>query len=193
MIAQLCTEETQTTDVSKSKSLSISRPHTGFRWRGGPAVTNMDIIHAQSDDHLLATRQLFLEYADWLGVDLCFQEFQQELDGLPGEYAPPEGRLLLAVLDGWAVGCVALRRLERGVCEMKRLYVQPAHRGKGLGRNLAEAIIQEARSIGYARMRLDSLTSLKEAAGLYQTLGFTEIPPYRYNPLPEAVFMELEL
>jgi putative acetyltransferase len=153
----------------------------------------MKLVHVQSEEQALATRRLFLEYAQWLGVDLCFQGFQQELDGLPGAYAPPEGRLLLAVVDGRAVGCVALRKLEQGVCEMKRLYVQPAHRGKGLARELAEAIIAEARTIGYVRMRLDSLTSLKEAARLYRSLGFTEIPPYRHNPLPNAVFLELAL
>jgi putative acetyltransferase len=104
-----------------------------------------------------------------------------------------EGRLLLAIEDDQAVGCVALRKLADGICEMKRLYVQPKHQGKGLGRKLAEAIVAEARAIGYKIMRLDSLSSLKEAAGLYRSLGFTEIPPYRYNPLPEAVFLELGL
>ncbi|MGA2620179.1 MAG: GNAT family N-acetyltransferase [Thermoguttaceae bacterium] len=153
----------------------------------------MKLVHVQSEEQLLAARHLFLEYADWLGVDLCFQGFQHELDGLPGEYAPPEGRLLLAVVDGRAVGCVALRKLEQGVCEMKRLYVQPAHRHNGLGRRLAEGIIGEARTIGFVRMRLDSLTSLKEAARLYQSLGFTEIPPYRHNPLLGAVFLEIVL
>jgi putative acetyltransferase len=151
------------------------------------------IIPAQSDIHLLAVRELFLEYADALGVDLCFQGFQQELDELPGAYAPPDGRLLLAVEFDQAIGCVAVRKLGDGICEMKRLYVQPGHRGKGLGRRLAEAVIAEAKTIGYKKMRLDSLTSLKEAAALYRSLGFIEIPAYRYNPLPEAVFMELEL
>jgi GNAT superfamily N-acetyltransferase len=153
----------------------------------------MELIQVKSGEQIVAARRLFMEYADALGVDLCFQGFQQELDGLPGEYAPPEGRLLLAIEDDEPVGCVAVRRLADGICEMKRLYVQPGHRGKGLGRKLAEAIIAEARAIGYKKMRLDSLTSLKEAAGLYRSLGFTEVPPYRYNPLPNAVFMELEL
>jgi len=151
------------------------------------------IVPAQSDAHLHAARNLFVEYADYLGVDLCFQGFQQELDELPGAYAPPDGRLFLAVEDDQAVGCVAIRKLGDGICEMKRLYVQPGHRGEGLGRRLAEAVIAEAKAIGYRKMRLDSLTSLKEAAGLYRSLGFLEIPPYRYNPLPEAVFMELAL
>jgi GNAT superfamily N-acetyltransferase len=153
----------------------------------------MKVIPVQSADHLLAVRQVFEEYAEWLGVDLCFQGFQQELDGLPGDYAPPDGQLLMAVEGDQAAGCVAMRKLGDGICEMKRLYVRPKHRGKGLGRKLAEAIIAEARTIGYQRMRLHSLTSLKEAAALYRSLGFTEIPPYQYNPQPDVVFMEVEL
>lgn len=152
-----------------------------------------ELILVQTDDHLLAARKLFLEYAESLGFDLCFQGFQQELDGLPGGYSVPNGRLLLALDDNQAVGCVAIRKLEDGVCEMKRLYVRPSYRNTGLGRRLAEAVIAEARNIGYEKMRLDSLTSLKDAAGLYRSLGFTEIAAYRYNPLPGAVFMELVL
>jgi GNAT superfamily N-acetyltransferase len=165
----------------------------------------MEIIPVHSPDHILAARKLFMEYAEYLGADLCFQGFQQELDGLPGDYAPPQGQLLLAIDSGGAeggraagdrvagdgaVGCVAMRKLAEGVCEMKRLYVQPGHRGRGLGHTLAEAIIGEARRIGYAKMRLDSLASLKEAVGLYRSLGFVEVPPYCYNPLPNVVFME---
>ena len=153
----------------------------------------MEIVPAHSDSDLLAARDLSVEYAENLGVDLCFQGFQEELDGLPGAYAPPDGRLLLAIDGDRAAECVAIRKLGDGICEMKRLYVQPGHRGQGLGRRLAEAIIAEAREIDYRKMRLDSLTSLKEAAGLYRSLGFVEISPYRYNPLPDAVFMELLL
>lgn len=153
----------------------------------------MHILPAQTDANIAAARNLFIEYADFLGVDLCFQDFQHELDGLPGEYAPPDGRLLLAVENEQAIGCVAVRDLGNGVCEMKRLYVQPGHQDNGLGRKLAEAIIAEAKAIGYKKMRLDSLASLKEAAALYRSLGFVEIPAYRFNPLPEAVFFELEL
>jgi ribosomal protein S18 acetylase RimI-like enzyme len=153
----------------------------------------MEIVPAHSDSDLLAARDLSVEYAENLGVDLCFQGFQEELDGLPGAYAPPDGRLLLAIDGDRAAECVAIRKLGDGICEMKRLYVQPGHRGQGLGRRLAEAIIAEAREIDYRKMRLDSLTSLKEAAGLYRSLGFVEISPYRYNPLPDAVFMELSL
>jgi GNAT superfamily N-acetyltransferase len=151
------------------------------------------IVPAHSDDHLIAVRNLFVEYADWLGVDLCFQGFQQELDGLPGDYAPPDGQLLLAIEDDQAVGCVAMRKSGDGVCEMKRLYVKPAYRGKGLGRRLGEAIIAEARAIGYRKMRLHSLASMKEAMAMYRSLGFIEIPAYAYNPRPDAVFMELGL
>ena len=153
----------------------------------------MEIVPAHSHTDILAVRSLFVEYAENLGVDLCFQGFQEELDGLPGAYAPPDGRLLLAIDGDWAVGCVAIRKLGDGICEMKRLYVKSAYRGQGLGRRLAEAVIAEARAIGYGKMRLDSLTSLEEAAGLYRSLGFVEILPYRYNPLPDAVFMELLL
>ncbi len=159
-----------------------------------PALqSTMAPIQVQSDEHLVAVRRLFLEYADSLGIDLSFQDFQRELAELPGAYAPPDGRLLLAVDNDEAIGCIALRKLTDGVCEMKRLYVRPAYRGKGLGRTLVEAIIQAAREIGYETMRLDSISSLKEAAALYRSLGFVEIPPYRYNPLPDAVYMELGL
>jgi len=154
---------------------------------------NLVLVLVQSDDHLLAVRKLFMEHADSLGTDFLPQGFQQELDGLPGDYGSPHGRLLLAIEDDQPVGCVAFRKMGEGICEMKRLYVPAVHRGKGLGRRLAAAIIAEARAIGYKKMQLDSLTSLKEAARLYRDLGFVEIPPYRFNPLPEAVFMELEL
>ena len=151
------------------------------------------IVQASDADAVAQARELFCEYAAESQLDLCFQNFEEELASLPGAYAPPEGRLLLVFYEGQVAGCVALRKFEDGVCEMKRLYVQPAHRGKGLGRRLTEAIIAEARAIGYGKMRLDSLTSLKEAARLYRSLGFSEIPPYRYNPLPDVVFMEIGL
>lgn len=154
----------------------------------------VEISRIQSEDHLLAVHKLFVEYAESLDFDLCFQGFQQELDGLPGAYAEPEGRLLLAIGDDQAIiGCVAMRKLEDGICEMKRLYVPPKFRGEGLGRRLAEAAIEEARSIGYEKMRLDSLSSMTEAVGLYRSLGFTDIPAYRHNPLPNVIYMELVL
>lgn len=129
------------------------------------------------------------EYAAWLEVDLCFQNFEAELAALPGDYAPPRGRLLIA--EG--AGCVALRAIDDEICEMKRLYLRPQHRGSGLGRCLVKAIIDEARGIGYRRMRLDTMPKMASAQHLYASLGFCEIEPYRYNPEPGARFLELEL
>ncbi|HEV3408343.1 MAG TPA: GNAT family N-acetyltransferase [Gaiellaceae bacterium] len=138
-------------------------------------------------------RALFREYQAELGVDLCFQGFDRELAELPGDYGPPDGSLLVASVDGELAGCVALRRLRDGVCEMKRLYVRPAFRRRRVGRALAEAVIATARERGYGRMRLDTLPSMGEASALYHSLGFREIPPYYRNPVPGARFLELEL
>ena len=162
---------------------------------GGQAGNKADLVvtPAGNEEDLALARQLFREYADFLGFDLGFQEFDRELAGLPGEYAPPAGRLLLAREGGAFLGCVALRRMDDNVCEMKRLYVRAAHRGRGIGRILAEVVIQEARAIGYGRMRLDTVPGLQEAIALYRSLGFEEIRPYRYNPIAGAIFMELDL
>jgi putative acetyltransferase len=139
-------------------------------------------------------RQLFVEYAQSLAFSLCFQNFEQELKSLPAAYAQPDGRLLLAHDSDIAAGCVALRKLEDGICEMKRLYVRPAYRGKGIGRLLVDRVIAEARAIGYRQMRLDSVaSSMQPAISLYRQLGFREIPAYCPNPMPEAVYMELAL
>lgn len=140
-----------------------------------------------------AARRLFEEYAAGLGVDLCFQNFQEELDDLPREYGPPHGVLLLAEREGQWAGCIALRKIGEGTCEMKRLYVAPAGRGRGVGRALAEALIARAKELGYARMVLDTLPSMTEAQALYASLGFRPIPPYRENPVPGAKFLELLL
>ena len=152
------------------------------------------IVQAESSAHIAHARELFLEYAESLGFSLCFQSFDQELAGLPGDYAPPDGRLLLAECAGQQAGCVALHKLESGRCEMKRLYLRPAFRGKGLGRMLAERIIAEALAIGYRRMRLDTVEPImKNAVALYRQLGFREIAPYRSNPIAGAMYMELDL
>ena len=151
----------------------------------------MRIVQAESAGDLRDARALFEEYAASLGFDLGFQDFAAELAGLPGSYAPPRGRLLLAFVEDRLAGCVALRELEANVCEMKRLYVRPGFRE--LGRRLVEAILLEAREIGYARMRLDTVPAMERARALYCDLGFREIPAYRFNPVPGTAFMELRL
>lgn len=138
-------------------------------------------------------RALFLEYAQSLDFNLCFQDFDEELAGLPGAYAPPGGRLLLAHAAGAVIGGVGLRALEADICEMKRLYVRPGHRDLKAGRKLAEALIDEARTIGYRAMRLDTLPDMDAAQALYRTLGFRDIPPYYVNPIPGARYCELDL
>jgi GNAT superfamily N-acetyltransferase len=154
----------------------------------------MRLVQAESTENISQARKLFEEYAAWLEIDLCFQNFDKELADLPGDYAPPDGRLLLAIEEDQLAGCVALRRIGAGTCEMKRLFLRPAFRGKGLGRKLAEAIIEEARRIGYQRMRLDTLPGrMNEAIALYHTLGFKEIEPYYHNPVQGATFMEVSL
>jgi GNAT superfamily N-acetyltransferase len=140
-----------------------------------------------------AARALFREYAEWLQVDLCFQGFEEELATLPGRYARPEGRLFLALCDGAPVGCAALRRLDADTGEVKRLYVQSAHRGHGLARALTEAVLDAARAIGYRRLVLDTLDRMTEARRLYAAVGFREIPAYYDNPICGTIYMELPL
>lgn len=152
------------------------------------------IAPADGAGDLAAVRALFRAYAGSLGFDLGFQGFEAELASLPGKYAPPAGALLLARLDGVAVGCVALRDLGAGACEMKRLYLAPAARGHGIGAALVERAIAAARAAGYAVMRLDTVPGEHDAAiGLYRKRGFSEIPAYCFNPMPGAKFFELRL
>jgi len=150
-------------------------------------------LPAESKESVEQIRKLFLEYAGSLDFKLCFQDFDKELASLPGEYAPPNGRLYLAFERSEPVGCVGLRRLEDGVSEMKRLYVKPNHRREGIGRALAELVIGDARDIGYTKMRLDTVAAMKPAITLYRSLGFIEIPPYRHNPIASAIYLELDL
>ncbi|MGH9967978.1 MAG: GNAT family N-acetyltransferase [Pyrinomonadaceae bacterium] len=154
----------------------------------------MKVVQAQSPEDIQRARGLFEEYAAGLGISLCFQNFDQELQELPGDYAPPSGRLLLGVEGDQLAGCVALRSLGEGTCEMKRLYLRPDFRGKGLGRELTQTIINEARQVGYQRMRLDTLPGkMDKAIAMYRSFGFKEIQPYYENPVEDATFMELAL
>jgi len=158
---------------------------------GNPRLT---LRQAESPAQIAQARELFLEYAESLGFSLCFQSFDQELAGLPGDYAQPDGRLLVAEHRSRLAGCVALHKLESGICEMKRLYLRSPFRGKGLGRMLAAAVIGEARRIGYRKMRLDTVEPvMPNAVAMYRRLGFVEIEAYRANPIDGALYMELEL
>ncbi len=156
------------------------------------------VLPADSEAALSQVRKLFREYAMNPGVVQCLEDFEREVALLPGRYAPPRGRLLLALPEGAAApgeagGCAALRELDKNACEMKRLYVQPALRGKGAGRELVRSLIQEAQTIGYKTMVLDTLPSMREAHQLYRTLGFREISSYQTNPIPGALFFEFRL
>jgi len=156
--------------------------------------SQIDLLQVTLPEHIEQARSLFLEYGRSLGFSLCFQSFDEELRSLPGAYGPPSGRLLLARYADHAAGCIALRQLQAGICEMKRLYVRPEDRGLGLGRILVERMIAEARSIGYERMRLDTIASaMKDAIALYRRLGFVEIAPYSSIPIESALWMELLL
>ena len=153
----------------------------------------IEIRPAEVPQDLPVVRDLFREYAQGLGIDLCFQDFETELATLPGRYAPPQGRLMLACNGTEAVGCVALRPLPGGACEMKRLYVRSAVRGQQLGRRLAERICHQAREAGYRRICLDTLPTMAAAIGLYSALGFVPIEPYVFNPIDGAIFLGREL
>ena len=179
-----------TPHVCEVKDFALNR---GAQKASSSTSDRLTMMRAESPAQIDETRRIFREYADRLGVDLCFQGFEQELAGLPGDYAPPQGRLLLAFDRERVAGCVALRPISAGVCEMKRLYVRPEFRGTRLGRRLALEIMRQAREIGYRQMRLDTLPVMKEAIALYRSLNFRKIGPYRHNPVEGALFMEADL
>lgn len=153
----------------------------------------LSLLQADTPKQIDAARELFLEYRERLGIDLCFQGFEAEVKGLPGDYVPPGGRLLLALHDGEPVGCIALHVFQGRSCELKRLFVRPSARGLGAGRALVAAAIAAARAIGYAEMRLDTLPSMVAAQRLYESFGFVDIAPYRDNPVPGARYLALDL
>lgn len=164
---------------------------------GGGVTAQVSIRERHGATELDQLRALMREYASSLGVDLCFQDFDQEMQALPGDYAAPRGALLAAMVDGALAGCCALRPLDNAdypnACEMKRLYVRPAFRGLGLGRLLAEAILDQARLAGYDSVLLDTLSDMETARALYTDLGFTEIPPYYHNPIPGSHYLRVKL
>lgn len=152
------------------------------------------LLPATTPEQIETIRSLFLEYQQWLNFSLCFQGFDKELATLPGKYAPPDGRLYLAECNGAIAGCIGLRPMdEKGICEMKRLFVREAFRGKGIGKELTKTILADAKAIGYHTMRLDTLQRMETARSLYVNLGFNVIPAYYQNPLDEVVYMELNL
>lgn len=154
-------------------------------------MAEIKLVENQNDYEVLG--DLFREYQAGLGFDLCFQNFEKELSELSLQYGPPDGRAYLALIDGEAVGCVAVRKFQPAVCEMKRMYIRTDHRGRGLGRVLAKRVVEGARDLGYGRMRLDTLGSMKEATRLYRSMGFRPIDPYRPNPMEDPMFFELDL
>lgn len=174
--------------------LHCAFPQRHLREVDTPPIT---LLSPRGADDLTAVRELFNEYAASLDVDLCFQQFDAELDSLPGEYAAPRGALLLALVDGAAAGCCALRPLDNAdypnASEMKRLFVRKAFRGFGLGRQLAEAMLDAARQAGYACVLLDTLDEMESARALYAELGFEEIPPYYHNPLAGAHYLKVDI
>jgi putative acetyltransferase len=151
------------------------------------------LIYIEDNTLIPIARKLFLEYAESLHFNLCFQNFEKELAELPGDYAPPLGCIILVKAEEEFFGCVALRKLEDDVCEMKRLYIKPECRGMGIGKKLTFEIIDFARKSGYKKMRLDTIATMKEAIGIYKAIGFYEIPAYRYNPEKEVIYLELGL
>jgi putative acetyltransferase len=176
------------------KAESTPLPNDSSVTSAPAAVKGFSFSQAEAPAQIAQARELFLEYAQSLGFSLCFQNFDQELANLPGDYAPPDGRLLLAEHGSQLAGCVALHKLSTDTCEMKRLYLRSQFRGQRLGLVLADRIIAEARQIGYRRMRLDTVEPvMKNAVAMYRKIGFHEIEPYRSNPIAGALYMELDL
>jgi ribosomal protein S18 acetylase RimI-like enzyme len=154
----------------------------------------IEIIQTETIEQIEQARMLFREYEAWFGLKLCFQNFDEEVAELPGKYAPPDGRLYLALADGKLAGCIALRKLEEKICEMKRLFMREDFRGLGIGKILIEKLIEEAQTIGYEKMRLDTFPpKMSKAVSLYESYGFYKIKPYYHNPYGETLFMELDL
>ncbi|PKK83023.1 MAG: GNAT family N-acetyltransferase [candidate division Zixibacteria bacterium HGW-Zixibacteria-1] len=153
----------------------------------------LTIVESYDKESLETAKLLIAEYAEFLGFDLNFQDFAEEMESFPGKYAPPGGCLLLARDGDRIAGCIALRKMDNDTCEMKRLFVRPEFRGHGAGRRLAEELLARAREIGYKKMRLDTVPQLASAIALYEIIGFYDIEPYYHNPVPGARFMELEL
>jgi carbonic anhydrase len=183
---------------SHSEKIQKRCSHSSLVTQSRNEAVMLRVVPTVSEENLSQARNLFREYAMMPGVAPCVEDFEREVVSLPGLYAPPGGRLLLAMQDsagnsGEAIGCAALRRFDQEACEMKRLYVRPAFRGQGAARELVKVLIGVARSIGYQRMLLDTLPSMQEAHKLYRTFGFQEIPSYQKNPIPEALFFELTL
>jgi len=151
----------------------------------------IDIRQAEGEDDIEMARGLFLEYQASIDVDLGYQGFTDEVASLPGAYAAPRGRLLLAEVDGVTCACIALRPLNETTCEIKRLYVRPSHRGLGLGRTMVTRVLEEAQAIGYGQVYLDTLPSMSEATAIYVSFGFEDVPPYRFSPVPGTRFMAI--
>jgi len=170
---------------------------TSLEREGSSLDSQVQIVEAQSANELAQIAALFLEYRQLLGIDLCFQGFDAEVAELPGAYAAPDGTLLLALIEGVPAGCAAFRPLRDvdypNACEMKRLFVRPEHRRDGLGRLLTQDLMDRALKAGYSTMLLDTLDDMEVARGLYQSLGFVEIPPYYFNPLPGAHYLKVDL
>jgi putative acetyltransferase len=181
-------------DASRTVTLVVDREPRCRQMTTAKTTANMlHIESAESPELVSVARELFVEYSESLGVDLCFQGFAEELARLPGEYARPAGRLILAFDGEHAVGCGALRGIDDRICEMKRVYLRPSVRGRGAGRLLIDTLIEMAHEIGYERVRLDTLPSMTRAKAIYRSLGFKEIAAYRVNPVPGALFLELDL